>query len=113
MKLYGNVILVTLICVVIFWIFVALRPAQATPKYKWQCGQYIVTLHASSAGSEEPYASIVFEPRFPGGDIHFKWDRNNIPAKRVDEPDDWAIFTGGKAFLDGKRCKDYVPKDKN
>ena len=29
MKLYGNVILVTLICVVIFWVFMALRPAHA------------------------------------------------------------------------------------
>jgi hypothetical protein len=29
MKPYGNVILMTLICIVIFWVFMALRPAQA------------------------------------------------------------------------------------
>jgi hypothetical protein len=30
MKSFGNLILMTLICVVIFWVFMALRPAQAT-----------------------------------------------------------------------------------
>jgi hypothetical protein len=29
MKTYGNVILTTAICIVIFWVFMALRPAQA------------------------------------------------------------------------------------
>ena len=29
MKTYGNIILMTAICVVIFWAFMALRPAQA------------------------------------------------------------------------------------
>src|SRR5262249_30755286 len=33
MKLYGNVILMTLICVVIFMAFMALRPAQADAVY--------------------------------------------------------------------------------
>jgi hypothetical protein len=28
-KSYGNLILMTLICVIIFWMFMALRPAQA------------------------------------------------------------------------------------
>jgi hypothetical protein len=29
MKPYGNVILMTLICIVIFWVFMALRPAHS------------------------------------------------------------------------------------
>ena len=32
MKTYGNVILMATICVVIFWVFMALRPAQAGPQ---------------------------------------------------------------------------------
>src|SRR5215471_7002594 len=30
MKTYGNIILMTVICIVLFWVFMALRPAQAT-----------------------------------------------------------------------------------
>jgi hypothetical protein len=45
---------------------------------------------------------------FPPGEIRFWWDRSHPPAKQVDEPGDWATFTGSKAFLNGKRCKDYV-----
>ena len=29
MKTYGNIILMTVVCIVIFWVFMALRPAQA------------------------------------------------------------------------------------
>jgi hypothetical protein len=29
MKTYGNVILMTVICIVVFWVFMALRPAPA------------------------------------------------------------------------------------
>ena len=29
MKTYGNIILMTVICIVIFWVFMALRPASA------------------------------------------------------------------------------------
>jgi hypothetical protein len=32
MKTYGNVILMTAICIVILWVFMALRPAQAGPE---------------------------------------------------------------------------------
>src|SRR5262249_34698361 len=32
MKTYGNVILMATICIVIFWVFMALRPAQAGPE---------------------------------------------------------------------------------
>jgi hypothetical protein len=84
--------------------------ASAAPYYKWQCGQYTVILHGSSFGSPEPYASIVFEPHVPSRDIHFKWDLDHSPLKQVDEPADWATFTGGVAYLNGKRCKDYVKK---
>jgi len=31
MKTYGNIILMTVICIVIFWVFMALRPASAQP----------------------------------------------------------------------------------
>jgi len=33
MKTFGNLILMTVICIVIFWIFMALRPAQAQSNY--------------------------------------------------------------------------------
>ena len=29
MKFYGNIVLMTVICIVVFWMFMALRPAQA------------------------------------------------------------------------------------
>ena len=32
MKTYGNIVLMTAICIVIFWVFMALRPAQAGPE---------------------------------------------------------------------------------
>ena len=35
MKTYGNVILMTAICIVIFWVFMALRPADAA---RIRCG---------------------------------------------------------------------------
>ena len=31
MKTFGNIILMTVICIVIFWVFMALRPASAQP----------------------------------------------------------------------------------
>src|SRR5262249_9016245 len=34
MKTYGNLILMTVICVVIFWVFMALRPANAQCTYR-------------------------------------------------------------------------------
>ena len=89
-------------------LLMATSAARATPQYKWQSGQYTVTLHASGVGSEEPWASITFEPRFPSGDIRFKWDRGHPPAKPVDEPGDYATFTGGKVFLNGKRCNEQM-----
>jgi len=38
-------------------------------------------------------------------------DPNAPNAKEVDDPEgvDWGTFTGGKASLNGKRCKDYIP----
>jgi hypothetical protein len=43
----GNLMLMTGICVVIFWIFMALRPAQAGQYYDWECpgGVVIHTQH--------------------------------------------------------------------
>jgi len=84
--------------------------ASATPYYKWQCGQYTVTLHASNVGSPEPYGSIAFEPHFPSRDIRFKWNVDHSALRQVDEPAEWAVFTGGVAYLNGKRCKEYVAK---
>src|SRR5262249_53313937 len=94
-------------------LFLATGAAHATPIYKWQCGQYTVILHASSVGAPETqrYAYIMFKALFPPGqDVHFKWPHSGAP-KLIDDPteEDWAVFTGGKAFLNGKRCKDYVP----
>jgi hypothetical protein len=39
MKTYGNIILMTVICIVIFWVFMALRPAQAP----WQPRSLVVS----------------------------------------------------------------------
>jgi hypothetical protein len=45
MKTYGNLILMTVICIVIFWVFMALRPASAQdarrlPDGTWQMQNY-------------------------------------------------------------------------
>jgi hypothetical protein len=94
-------------------LLMATGAAHASPIYKWQCGQYTVILHGSSVGTPESerWSYVMFKPSFPPGqDVHFKWPHSGAP-KPVDDPEeeDFAVFTGGKAFLNGKRCKDYVP----
>ena len=56
-KTIGNLILMTLICVVILWVFMALRPAQAGPECvgdKGRCHGYMpsgfIGLHPSNRG---------------------------------------------------------------
>jgi len=93
-------------------LFLATGTAQASPIYKWQCGKHAVTIQYKppwqTSDGESFYAYIQFEPRFPSDDIHFKWDRNKLNVKEI--PDgDWPTYTGGKAWLNGKRCKVYVP----
>jgi hypothetical protein len=94
--------------------------AHAKPVFKWQCGKFTVSLHESSVlvADEERYGSLTFEPHFPvrrddqpgpRRSIHFEWDLEHYPTKETGEPGDYPVLTGGRAFLNGKRCKDYVP----
>jgi hypothetical protein len=87
--------------------------AHTTPFYKWQCGKYTVILHAVSPGAPESerWSSLTVKPHWPKpfGVVHFKWDAMGM--KQVDDDEeDFATYTGGKASLNGKRCKDYVYK---
>jgi len=48
MKTYGNVILMAVICIVIFWVFMALRPANASWRLipgKPYDGHYPISVH--------------------------------------------------------------------
>jgi hypothetical protein len=93
--------------------------ANARPFYKWQCGEYVVTLHGSTmmAPDEKRYESMAFKPKLPEDrrgriSIIFSWsgpvDKEVKAAE--DYEGEWGVYTGGKAFLNGKRCKDYQPK---
>ena len=42
MKTYGNLILMTVICIVIFWVFMALRPTHAADDESFYLGTCIV-----------------------------------------------------------------------
>ena len=42
MKTYGNLILMTVICIIIFWVFMALRPAHAADDDTFYLGTCIV-----------------------------------------------------------------------
>ena len=97
-------------------LFLATGAAHAGPFYKWQCGEYTVTVQhkpPQQTSNDRFYGYIQIEPYLPSHDVHFKWnlDPNAPNAKEVDDPEgvDWGTFTGGKASLNGKRCKDYVP----
>jgi hypothetical protein len=86
--------------------------ASAAPEYKYQCGRYTVTLFGTGVDPEDAYNEISFRPPLPNFEFHFKWQGGDFARKQVDEEGEWAIYTGGKAWLNGKRCKDYVPSKK-
>ena len=81
MKTHGNVILMTAICIVIFWVFMALRPAQATEIY--QCGDVTVTLRATPG-----YQFITFETDNKKsstdilGNLRWNWRANRLNGKQ-------------------------------
>jgi hypothetical protein len=100
-------------------LFLATGAAHARPVFKWQCGKITVSLHESSVmvADDERYGSLTFEPHLPvrrddqpgpRRSIHFAWDLEHYPTKETGEPGDYPVLTGGRAFLNGKRCKDYV-----
>src|SRR5262249_24424382 len=53
MKLYGNMILMATICIVIFWIVMALRPAQAAPFNDWTGCKVEPSAYVTVASDEE------------------------------------------------------------
>ena len=97
-------------------LFLATPAANAKPVIKWQCGRTVVSLHESSFGTPDEHYSvnISFKPAVRRN-YSFEWN-TKFERKEIEEPNpteteiDWGVATGGKAYLNGKRCKDYVPK---
>jgi hypothetical protein len=92
----------------------SISAAQAKPLIKWQCGRTLVILHESSFGAPKHFVSIEFKP-ISRRSLYFEWD-TDFERKSIDEPEtgrgeaDYGTATGGEAFLNGKRCNDYVPR---
>jgi hypothetical protein len=90
--------------------------ASTKPLIKWQCGRTLVILHESSFGAERHSVTIEFKPAVRRN-YSFEWNAD-FERKWVDEPNpgqmevDYGVATGDEAWLNGKRCKDYVPSKK-
>jgi hypothetical protein len=99
-------------------LFLATGTVHAKPVIKWQCGRTVVSLHESSFGTpDEHYSvSISFKPAVHRN-YSFEWNPR-FERREIEEPHptgpeiDWGVATGGgsEVYLNGKRCKDYVPK---
>ena len=97
-------------------LFLATGTVHAKPVIKWQCGRTVVSLHESSFGTPDEHYSvnISFKPAVRRN-YSFEWNPK-FERKEIKEPNptetegDWGVATGGKAYLNGKPCKDYVPK---
>ena len=103
MKTYGNLILITVICIVIFWVFMALRPSRADPVITdWVCGEV-----GSEVGLQVQV--ITGRPDFASGrsyGLHF--DELAAPIIR-----EFRLDKDGIPYLNGKSCRQYVRKGLN
>jgi len=96
-------------------LFLATGAAHAKPVIKWQCGRTVVSLHESSFGTPDEHYSveISFKPAVHRN-YSFAWNPR-FERKEIEEPNptetggEWGGATGGEAWLNGKRCKDYIP----
>ena len=84
MKTYGNVILMATICIVIFWLFMALRPAQAGAYNPMRPCRWSITA-ACAAWRNGSYTrdgiTHKFVGRYPNGAIHIHVYRGNARVK--------------------------------
>ena len=84
MQRFGNLILITTICVVIFWIFMALRPAQAGAYNPMRSCRWSITA-ACAAWRNGSYTrdgiTHSFVGRNPNGSMRVHVYRGNARAK--------------------------------
>jgi hypothetical protein len=119
MKTVGHVIPVAAICVAIFIAAMAVRPAPtaASPVAAWQCGNITVSISspAGRGGLEETTVTLIGPDGFTsnkgrvGHDFHFRFTMEG--EGRPVRMREYMGWTGGKAYLNSKRCKDYVEED--
>ena len=116
---HPRLLMKTLLLAGVAVLFLATGTAHAKPVIKWQCGRTLVMLHENSFGAPRHWPSgnetersvyIEFKPVVRGNKIlSFEWDPD-FERKWIDNPQgDYGTATGGEAWLNGKRCKDYVP----
>jgi hypothetical protein len=120
MKSFGNLILMTLICLVIFWVFMALRPANAQSTQQEQTGTVL------GHGTQEEYGEDRGKRMFECGDVivdhaHVsdvevytieisQWHRVSNSKTKTQFPVVTFNTKNGALTVNGKRCKNYVPK---
>ena len=97
----GNLILMTLICVVIFWVFMALRPARAAEDFDW----------GKPMAATEPYGECYLDVRVRTDD---KGQHLDVHASCSDYSDDTVLrFTGLNNPQDGSPKKRVCPRAPN
>jgi hypothetical protein len=107
----------TLLLAGIAALFLTTGTAHAKPVIKWQCGRTVVSLHESSFGTPDEHYSVEISFK-PAVRRHYNFGWNpRFERKEIKEPNptdtegEWGVATGGgdQVYLNGKRCKDYVP----
>jgi len=97
----GNLILMTLICVVIFWVFMALRPARAAEDFDW----------GKPMAATEPYGECYLDVRVRTDD---KGQHLDVHASCSDYSDHTVLrFTGLNNPQDGSPKKRVCPRAPN
>jgi hypothetical protein len=84
-KTYGNLVLMTAICVVIFWIFMALRPANAGAYNPMRSCGWSITAACAAVRNGGSYTrdgiTHRFVGRYPNGAIHIHVYRGGARVK--------------------------------
>jgi len=83
MKTYGNLILMTVICIVIFWVFMALRPANAQCTYRMNdYGRFHGHLSGPCNGHALGYAGAYpSRSSTPPDQWQYSWVRWELPSE--------------------------------
>ena len=105
------------LAVIITTLLLATGTAQALPIAEWQCGDITVNI-TTPRGADHTTVTITGPAGFTfnkgrvGHNFHFRFSAEATEKggfKSVEmEGGDFRGYTGGKVYLNGKRCKDYV-----
>jgi hypothetical protein len=98
--------------------FMAIPPAHSYPVAEWQCGDISVNIMSPRdhlGGPNETVVTLTGPGAFTRNKgrlghhfrFHFTVELNEGEGRQV-RMGEFMGWTGGKAYLNGKRCKDYV-----